>query len=195
MSPNQIEANRLNAQRSTGPRSVEGKDTSKWNALKHGIDAQSLILPGEDPGQLAALAEQYNRQFHPANAVEECLVRSLVLSDWRQRRFARIEAKLIEISVDPALDFESAVALLFSDKSSPLRHVFQRQQAARREWTSSLKELERLQKERKKEEEREEEKAAAGQPTARPNPPAASDQQSEVSDPPLLRIIEPWVTG
>jgi len=193
--PNQIEANRLNAQRSTGPRSVEGKDTSRWNALKHGIDAQSLILPGEDPDQLAALAERYHQQFHPASATEELLVRSLVLSDWRQQRYARIEAKFIEISIDPALDFESAVAMLFTDKSSPLRLVFQRQQTAYREWTNSLKELQRIQKERKAQEEIEKAKPRAEEPITRPDPPEAAEEQPAPSQPQPSEEPEPAVTG
>ena len=45
----QIEANRLNAQKSTGPRSVEGKAVSCFNATKTGIDAKSQIIRGEDP--------------------------------------------------------------------------------------------------------------------------------------------------
>ena len=47
--PAQITANRANALKSTGPRSESGKAASRFNALKHGLDAESLILPGEDP--------------------------------------------------------------------------------------------------------------------------------------------------
>jgi hypothetical protein len=55
-SPAQILANRANAQESTGPRSAEGKAASRFNALKHGLDARSIVLPGEDPEEYAALA-------------------------------------------------------------------------------------------------------------------------------------------
>ena len=48
-SQKQTEANRLNAQKSTGPRSVEGKAASRMNALKSGIDARSNFIRGEDP--------------------------------------------------------------------------------------------------------------------------------------------------
>ena len=47
----QINANRLNAQKSTGPTSPEGKARSALNALKSGIDAWSHIIPGEDPAE------------------------------------------------------------------------------------------------------------------------------------------------
>jgi len=56
--PTQIEANRLNAQKSTGPRSAEGKAAVRFNALKYGVDAESLILPGEDQAQLEELRRE-----------------------------------------------------------------------------------------------------------------------------------------
>jgi len=47
----QIQANRLNAQRSTGPRSTEGKAKSRFNALKSGIDVQLVVILDEDPAK------------------------------------------------------------------------------------------------------------------------------------------------
>jgi hypothetical protein len=61
----QINANRLNAQKSTGPTSPEGKAVSRLNALKTGIDAWSQIIPGEDPAELEALAEAFHLHFRP----------------------------------------------------------------------------------------------------------------------------------
>ena len=57
----QTEANRQNAQKSTGPRSVEGKAASRFNALKSGIDAKSQVLPNEDPDQLEVLVARFPR--------------------------------------------------------------------------------------------------------------------------------------
>jgi len=59
----QINANRQNAQRSTGPRSPEGKAVSRFNALKSGIDAQAQVIPGEDPAGLEALVAEYQERF------------------------------------------------------------------------------------------------------------------------------------
>ena len=64
-SPAQITANRANAQKSTGPRSVEGKSASRFNALQHGIDAASVVIPGEDPAAYDALAAEYRRDLRP----------------------------------------------------------------------------------------------------------------------------------
>jgi hypothetical protein len=58
----QITANRLNAQKSTGPRSAEGKAVSRFNALKHAASAKSVVIPGEDESALAELAAAYRDQ-------------------------------------------------------------------------------------------------------------------------------------
>ena len=63
--PAQITANRANAQRSTGPRSAEGKSVSRFNALKHGVDAASIILPGEDPAAYQAIVDAYDDTYPP----------------------------------------------------------------------------------------------------------------------------------
>ena len=73
----QIEANRRNAQKSTGPSSVEGRAVSRSNAVKTGIYAKSMIIPGEDPAQLEALTAEYHRQSQPA-PLARFLVDSLI---------------------------------------------------------------------------------------------------------------------
>ena len=64
--PKQIEANRRNAQKSTGPTSAEGKAAVRFNALKSGIHAQSQVIPGEDPAALALLIAEYYDRYQPA---------------------------------------------------------------------------------------------------------------------------------
>jgi hypothetical protein len=90
----QINANRLNAQKSTGPRTVEGKAASSLNALKHGADAASIILPGEDPALYNQIAAEYARDIRPYGALEQFQVDTLIRTDWQRRRLQRIEAKL-----------------------------------------------------------------------------------------------------
>jgi hypothetical protein len=99
--PAQIQANRRNARLSTGPRSVEGKAASRFNALKSGIQAKSQVIPGEDPAELEELAAGYHREFHPATPLERFLVDSLVNSEWQLRRYHTIEARLWEHSITP----------------------------------------------------------------------------------------------
>ena len=80
-SPAQIAANRANAQKSTGPRSVEGKSASRFNALKHGIDAASIVIPGEDPAAYAALADDYLRDLRPQSPTEIFHVDTMLRAD------------------------------------------------------------------------------------------------------------------
>jgi len=92
----QIEANRLNAQKSTGPRSVEGKAVVRMNALKAGIDAQSTIIRGENPADLEALTNEYLQAHSPATPQERFYVDILIHCDWQMRRLTRADAQLWE---------------------------------------------------------------------------------------------------
>ena len=53
------EINRRNARKSTGPRTDAGKAASRLNAMKHGLRAQTVPLPVEDPAELEALADEW----------------------------------------------------------------------------------------------------------------------------------------
>src|SRR6516164_5689991 len=93
-SPAQINANRANALKSTGPRSVEGKSASRFNALKHGIDAASVVIPGEDFAEYQSLADQYLIEFSPQSASESFHVDTMLRADWLKRRLETVEADL-----------------------------------------------------------------------------------------------------
>jgi hypothetical protein len=96
---NQIEANRLNAQKSTGPRTTEGKAAIRFNALKTDIDAQSQVIPGEDPAALALLAADYYDRYHPSTPEVRGLVDTLITAEWLQRRFRTLEAQLWQFNI------------------------------------------------------------------------------------------------
>ena len=87
----QIQANRQNAQKSTVPRSVEGKAASRFNALESGIDAKSQVLPDEDPDQLEALLTEYRERFSTAAPERRLFVDTLVNSEWL-KGLQRLEA-------------------------------------------------------------------------------------------------------
>jgi hypothetical protein len=88
----QIDANRRNAQHSTGPRTQEGKHATSLNALKTGIYAESEVIPGERPEALTALAAEYHAHHRPATPEARDLVDSLVRNAWLLRRLAAAEA-------------------------------------------------------------------------------------------------------
>jgi hypothetical protein len=147
--PAQIAANRLNATRSTGPRTPEGKSASRMNALQHGIDARLSVLPGEDPDELEALAAEYREHYQPSTAEQTFLVETLIQSDWNRRRYARIQAELttrLLNDMDPA--DRSLAALFMPDNPAgrALNRVIRHYEAAQNAWFRALKELERIQK-------------------------------------------------
>ena len=96
----QIAASRANSQKSTGPRTAAGKAASCYNALKHGIHAQSQIVFDESAEDLAHLAAELHEQFSPADAVERFLVDTMVNNEWRLRRLRTVEAGLWQTGVD-----------------------------------------------------------------------------------------------
>jgi len=93
----QFQANRENAQHSTGPRTAEGKDHSRFNAMKHGVDAKSMIIPGEDPAEREALSTSLLDQYQPQNTDEAFKVETLVELVWTILRLERFENKMLTI--------------------------------------------------------------------------------------------------
>jgi hypothetical protein len=89
----QIEANRRNAQKSTGPTSVTGKAASSMNALNTGIHAKSLVLPTEDPAELDELVEDSYRSFHPTTPEARSLVDEFIYCEWSLRRLRAAETQ------------------------------------------------------------------------------------------------------
>src|ERR1019366_2525361 len=89
----QIEANRRNAQKSTGPASVTGKAVSSMNAIRTGIHAKSLILPTEKLADLEELIEEYYRHHQPASPEARLLVDDLITCEWTLRRLGAAETQ------------------------------------------------------------------------------------------------------
>jgi len=87
----QIQANRLNAQKSTGPRTAAGKERASQNALKHGLLAREAVIQGEDPEEFALYREGMLAELVPAGAVEAMLAERVVGLSWRLRRAERLQ--------------------------------------------------------------------------------------------------------
>src|SRR5260370_3516283 len=143
-SPAQINANRANAQKSTGPRSAEGKSASRFNALKHGIDAASVVIPGEDPTEYEALAADYRRDFRPQSPSEIFHVDTMLRADWLKRRLELVEADLHRTLLAETPGASLAAPLLSDSPSAKLLARTQRQIAAfERTWHRANTELRR----------------------------------------------------
>src|SRR5215216_7051917 len=87
----QIQANRQNALKSTGPKTPEGKDSARLNSTKHGLLSQE-VLPGEDEEARKELAERLRAELQPVGEMENLLVERIIDATWRLRRLSRVEA-------------------------------------------------------------------------------------------------------
>jgi hypothetical protein len=101
----QIEANRRNAQLSSGPITEEGKRKSRQNAVRHGLTAETVIDAFEDAGDYAAFELAVASEYDAQSAVERELVLRLASLLWRLRRATSIETGLFEAQARHSLRF------------------------------------------------------------------------------------------
>ena len=85
----QVAANWLNAQKSTGPRTPEGKAVVAQNAVKHGLLAREGVLRGEDWEEFARHREALMEELNPTGALEVILAARIVDLTWRLHRAAQ----------------------------------------------------------------------------------------------------------
>ena len=141
--PNQIAANKQNAQKSTGPKSDEGKAKSSLNRLSHGLTSNATIVPGEDPEEFIALLYDLMGEFDPATPTEQILVEKMALNQWLSLRGFRLQGEAF-------LDLK-----LMSDSfgiPKTLGLLIRYQTSAERTFHRAHTELVKTQKERKKSE-------------------------------------------
>jgi hypothetical protein len=96
----QIEANRRNARRSTGPITDEGKQRSRCNAVRHGLTAETVIGALEDAEDYKAFEAVIIADYDAQSAVERELVLRLASVLWRLRRVTSMETGLFEIEAN-----------------------------------------------------------------------------------------------
>jgi hypothetical protein len=100
----QIEANRRNALRSTGPKTEAGKQVSRGNAVRHGLTAETVIGPLEDAEDYKAFEAAVTADYDAQSAVERELVLRLASLLWRLRRATTMETGLFEIHAEHLRD-------------------------------------------------------------------------------------------
>ncbi len=89
----QITANRLNAQHSTGPRTLEGKARSSQNALKSGFCSAALVVPPEMRAEFDEYRAGLLKSTAPQTAIEEDYFRRMLLSGWNLIRVQEAETQ------------------------------------------------------------------------------------------------------
>jgi hypothetical protein len=98
----QIDANRRNAQKSTGPKSRPGKDKTRFNGLKHGLRADQVVLPGEDRAAFDEERKAWFDDWKPTSHTRAFLVERAAASAWRLRRSVRVEAERLRALAEAA---------------------------------------------------------------------------------------------
>jgi hypothetical protein len=104
----QLEANRHNALKSTGPKSEEEKQRSRRNALRHGFTAETVIDPLESRDEYLAFEAAILTEYLPQTPVEQELVRRLASLFWRLRRATSIETGLLRMQNEILQAFRSS---------------------------------------------------------------------------------------
>ncbi len=139
-SPAQIDANRANARRSTGPITEEGKARSSQNARVHGLCSRQLHIADEEEAAIfASLRGALSTELVPVGELELLHFETILHSQWNLRRCRMNEAKLLASVPDPFLDPETRAAL------KTLALYTSRHERARQ---NALRELKPLQNER-----------------------------------------------
>src|SRR5581483_3196150 len=149
----QIEANRRNAQKSTGPRTEEGKANCKMNALRHGRRAATVVLPYESQEDFDVLFSALTSEWNPQTETERILLDQMLVSQWKLQRNETIEHSIITVgkthNMKPDLD-----------------QIWRQTSRLERSFSRAMQELTRLQKARKQEARTESATRVSPQPVA-----------------------------
>jgi len=89
-----MQANRANAQSSTGPRTSQGKARSAQNACKHGLTAQQLMVRPEEREQFEELLAHYRSEIDPRGSIQQTLFDELVAAAWNLRRVRILQSQI-----------------------------------------------------------------------------------------------------
>ena len=178
--PAQIAANQANAQRSTGPKTQEGKAKSAMNRLTHGFASAQYIIPGEDPAAFHALLDELRIEHLPETPTEEIFVEKMAQTQWLTQRALNLQG---EAFLELALKQESGIP-------KHLGLLIRYYTTADRAFHKAHNELVKAQKERKKSQigfvpQKPEPKAA--QPI---EPPLETNENQSITNPTLVDTLE-----
>jgi hypothetical protein len=162
----QLSANRLNAMKSTGPRTRAGKAVVGLNNMKHGILSREVLVRGESEADLVGFGKRLRAQLVPVGELELLLADRIVSNAWRLRRAAGIETALLNAKRGDKTVLEDVLS--WSSDQDRLQLISRYETALERSLYKALHELQRLQA------------ARAGQPVPLPE---AIDVEVLVSGP------------
>jgi hypothetical protein len=168
ISDKQREANRQNAQHSTGPKTPEGKAAIRFNALTYGLRTRSTILEDENAADYSQLWDELEADWLPQTRTERCYLETLVTSQWLLKRVAESERRIYD---GMALGEKQLVMLAYVAK--------QRAQLER-SFRTAIADMKQSQRERSQQQARQPQPAQTAQPASAPVHPSAGPQRSSV---------------
>jgi hypothetical protein len=152
ISEKQHQANRQNAQHSTGPKTPEGKAAIRFNALTYGLRTRATIIPDEDAADYSRLWDEMEADWQPQNRTERCYLETMVTSQWLLARVAASEQKVY-------------LYIEFGQKQfAMLGYVAKQRAQLERSFRTAIEDMKQSQKERRQ------------QPAQRQQPPAQAAQ-------------------
>ena len=115
-------ANRLNCQKSTGPRTIEGKAAVSQNAVKHGLLAERDVINSENQADFDLYRQQLLDELSPVSPMESMLAERIVTLSWRLKRAGRFQNQAIDVlnfnqTNDPLKKLTQSLFRNFADKS------------------------------------------------------------------------------
>jgi hypothetical protein len=159
ISPERLEANRQNAQHSTGPKTEEGKQRSRLNASRHGLTGQVRLLPEAERLAAQAFMKPIVAGFSPVGEHETLLARGIAEAHWRLARARAVEENIFALHIakyadhslaggDPQIADAIHMAQAFAEQSAAFDRLTMYEQRIRRGMERDLKLLEAARKER-----------------------------------------------
>jgi hypothetical protein len=98
ISEKQQQANRQNAQKSTGPKTPEGREAVRFNALTYGLRTRETILERENAREYSELWDGLDAEWQPHTRTERIYLETMVTSQWLLKRIAESEQQIYTIA-------------------------------------------------------------------------------------------------
>jgi len=161
ISEKQHQANRKNAQHSTGPATPAGKEAIRFNALTYGLRTRASILPDENAADYSQLWDELEADWQPQTRTERCYLETMVTSQWLLKRVAESEQKIYAFIAFGEQQFKM------------LAYVAKQRAQLERSFRTAIADMQQSQKERQARPQPQPAKPAPASvsPPARPAPP------------------------
>ncbi len=155
ISEKQLEANRRNAQRSTGPRTEEGKKASALNARRHNLTGQVTAMTDADRIMHDAFSASIVESLSPEGAMETQLAQRIATDSWRLNRISAVEDNLFALghaaksdeteTEDPEIHAALTAAKVYKAESKQLQLLTLYEQRINRNLQKNVATLQALQ--------------------------------------------------